>query len=116
MRAIIQDEWDGPDSVRLAETPEPRPAPTEVKVRVHAAGVNPVDYYTSRGLAYNRMLELPFIHGWDVAGWSRRSATVSADFRRAIASSACPGFRGRRAATPSSSPHRRATSRQSQPD
>ncbi|MGV0809292.1 NADP-dependent oxidoreductase [Mycolicibacterium setense] len=68
MRAIIQNEWDGPDSVRLAEVPEPYPAPTEVKVRVHAAGVNPVDYYTSRGLAYNRVLDLPFIHGWDVAG------------------------------------------------
>lgn len=68
MRAIIQHEWDGPDSVRLAEVPEPRPAPTEVKVRVHAAGVNPVDYYTSGGLAYNRVLDLPFIHGWDVAG------------------------------------------------
>src|SRR5690349_23972257 len=68
MRAIIQHEWDGPDSVRLVEVPEPRPAPTEVKVRVHAAGVNPVDYYTSRGLAYNRVLTLPFIHGWDVAG------------------------------------------------
>lgn len=68
MRAIIQNEWDGPDSVRLAEVPEPHPAPTEVKVRVHAAGVNPVDYYTSRGLAYNRVLDLPFIHGWDVAG------------------------------------------------
>ncbi|KHO17549.1 NADP-dependent oxidoreductase [Mycolicibacterium setense] len=68
MRAIIQNEWDGPDSVRLAEVPEPHPAPSEVKVRVHAAGVNPVDYYTSRGLAYNRVLDLPFIHGWDVAG------------------------------------------------
>ncbi|OMC42341.1 hypothetical protein A5742_31035 [Mycolicibacterium fortuitum] len=68
MRAIIQDEWDGPDSVRLVDVPEPRPAPTEVKVRVHAAGVNPVDYYTSRGLAYNRVLDPPFIHGWDVAG------------------------------------------------
>lgn len=68
MRAIIQHEWDGPDSVRLAEVPEPHPAPTEVKVRVHAAGVNPVDYYTSGGLAYNRVLDLPFIHGWDVAG------------------------------------------------
>lgn len=68
MRAIIQNEWDGPDSVRLVEIPEPHPAPTEVKVRVHAAGVNPVDHYTSRGLAYNRVLDLPFIHGWDIAG------------------------------------------------
>nr|WP_082952563.1 NADP-dependent oxidoreductase [Mycolicibacter sinensis] len=39
-----------------------------MKVRVHAAGVNPVDYYTSAGRAYNRVLTLPFIHGWDVAG------------------------------------------------
>ncbi len=68
MRAILQDEWNGPDAVRLGEAPEPTPAPTEVKVRVHAAGVNPVDYYTSGGLAYNRVLTLPFIHGWDVAG------------------------------------------------
>jgi NADPH:quinone reductase-like Zn-dependent oxidoreductase len=52
----------------LAEAPEPQPAPTEVKVRVHAAGVNPVDSYTSHGRAYNRVLDLPFIHGWDVAG------------------------------------------------
>lgn len=68
MRAIVQHEWNGPASVRLAEAPEPQPAPTEVKVRVHAAGVNPVDYYTSAGLAYNRVLNLPFIPGWDVAG------------------------------------------------
>lgn len=68
MRAIIQHEWGGPASVRLAEAPEPQPAPTEVKVRVHAAGVNPVDHYTSDGRAYNRVLNLPFIHGWDVAG------------------------------------------------
>ncbi|WP_207570144.1 NADP-dependent oxidoreductase [Mycolicibacter kumamotonensis] len=66
--AITQHAWDGPDSARLEEVPEPRPAPTEVKVRVHAAGVNPVDYYTSSGRAYNRVLALPFIHGWDVAG------------------------------------------------
>lgn len=68
MRAIIQHEWGGPASLRLAEAPEPQPAPTEVKVRVHAAGVNPVDSYTSHGRAYNRVLDLPFIHGWDVSG------------------------------------------------
>lgn len=68
MLAITQHSWDGPDSARLEEIPEPRPAPTEVKVRVHAAGVNPVDYFTSGGKAYNRVLTLPFIHGWDVAG------------------------------------------------
>jgi NADPH:quinone reductase-like Zn-dependent oxidoreductase len=68
MRAVVQHQWDGTDSLEFRHIDEPGPAPTEVKVRVHAAGVNPVDYYTSRGLAYNRVLTLPFIHGWDVAG------------------------------------------------
>jgi NADPH:quinone reductase-like Zn-dependent oxidoreductase len=68
VRAVVQHEWNGPESVSVEEVDEPIPAPTEVKVRVHAAGVNPVDYYTSGGLAYNRVLALPFVHGWDVAG------------------------------------------------
>lgn len=68
MHAIVQREWGGPDSLRLTDIDQPRPAPTEVKVRVRAAGVNPVDYYTSKGMAYNKVLNLPFVHGWDIAG------------------------------------------------
>ncbi|MGP3937769.1 NADP-dependent oxidoreductase [Nonomuraea sp. KM88] len=37
-------------------------------VKVVAAGVNPVDFYTRMGVAYNKVLSLPFINGWDVAG------------------------------------------------
>lgn len=68
MHAIVQSEWNGPDSLQLTDIDQPRPAPTEIGVRVHAAGVNPVDYYTSKGMAYNKVLSLPFINGWDVAG------------------------------------------------
>jgi NADPH:quinone reductase-like Zn-dependent oxidoreductase len=68
MRAVRQEEWGGPETVEVVELPVPRPAPTEVVVRTVAAGVNPVDVYTRRGLAYNRVLHLPFVNGWDVAG------------------------------------------------
>jgi NADPH:quinone reductase-like Zn-dependent oxidoreductase len=68
MRVVRQQEWGGPETLEVVDAPVPGPAPTEVLVRVVAAGVNPVDVYTRRGLAYNRVLRLPFVNGWDVAG------------------------------------------------
>jgi NADPH:quinone reductase-like Zn-dependent oxidoreductase len=69
MRAFQQRVWgDDPDSCGLIEVDRPVPAPTEVLVKTAAAGVNPVDHYTRLGVAYNRVLSLPFVNGWDVAG------------------------------------------------
>jgi NADPH:quinone reductase-like Zn-dependent oxidoreductase len=68
MRVVRQQEWGDPETLEVVEEPMPRPAPTEVLVRTVAAGVNPVDHYTRRGLAYNMVLQLPFVNGWDVAG------------------------------------------------
>ncbi|WP_067842154.1 NADP-dependent oxidoreductase [Nocardia lijiangensis] len=68
MRAIQQREWGGPEMLQLVEVEQPQPGPGEVLVRVIAAGVNPVDYYTREGRAYNRVLTLPFVHGWDASG------------------------------------------------
>ncbi|RDI49400.1 NADP-dependent oxidoreductase [Nocardia mexicana] len=68
MRAIQQQEWGGPETLQLVETEQPQPGPGEVLVRVVAAGANPVDHYTRRGMAYNRVLTLPYIQGWDAAG------------------------------------------------
>lgn len=68
MRAIRQQAWGGPETLALAEVERPVPLPTEVLVRVRAAGVNPVDVFTREGKAYMRALSLPHIPGWDVAG------------------------------------------------
>ncbi|WP_246755472.1 NADP-dependent oxidoreductase [Bradyrhizobium neotropicale] len=68
MRAIQQNEWGGLDRLKLVEVSRPSPLPTEVLVRVKAAGINPVDVYTAQGKAYMRALSLPYIPGWDVAG------------------------------------------------
>ncbi|WP_405061765.1 NADP-dependent oxidoreductase [Kribbella sp. NBC_01505] len=69
MRAISQKEFGGPEVLQLVEVDRPEPLPTEVLVRVHAAGVNPVDAKTRAGGGIAGVLgELPFILGWDVSG------------------------------------------------
>ena len=66
MRAIRQQTLGGPEVLELVDVPRPEPAPTEVLVRVAAAGVNPVDWKTrTRG---GFLGSPPFTVGWDVAG------------------------------------------------
>ena len=69
MRAVIQNSFGGPEVLELASVPRPEPLPTEVLVRVHAAGINPVDWKTCAGTGMAGVLgEPPFILGWDVSG------------------------------------------------
>lgn len=69
MRAVVQHTFGGPDVLRVEEVPRPVPLPTEVLVRVHAAGINPVDWKTRGGGGMAGVLgEPPFTLGWDVSG------------------------------------------------
>lgn len=69
MRAISQTRFGGPEHLALAEVARPVPLPTEVLVRVIAAGVNPCDYKTGRGEAMAAVVgSPPFTLGWDVSG------------------------------------------------
>jgi NADPH:quinone reductase-like Zn-dependent oxidoreductase len=66
LRAIRQQSVGGPEVLELATVDRPEPPPTEVLVKVAAAGVNPVDWKTR---ATGGMLgSPPFTVGWDVAG------------------------------------------------
>ncbi|WP_248961977.1 NADP-dependent oxidoreductase [Sphaerisporangium perillae] len=66
MRAIGQDMLGGPEVLKEIEAERPAPGPTEVLVRVHAAGVNPTDW---KHRATGGMLgQPPFVLGWDVSG------------------------------------------------
>jgi NADPH:quinone reductase-like Zn-dependent oxidoreductase len=66
MLAVRQRSLGGPEVLGIVEIPRPSPGPTEVLVRVSAAGVNPVDWKTrARG---GFLGEPPFTVGWDVAG------------------------------------------------
>jgi NADPH:quinone reductase-like Zn-dependent oxidoreductase len=66
MRAVRQHELGGPEVLAIEEVDRPEPGPTEVLVRVAAAGVNPVDWKTRAGGGFLR--EPPFTLGWDLAG------------------------------------------------
>lgn len=69
MRAIVQTGFGGGEVMRVERVPRPEPLPTELLVRVHAAGVNPVDWQTRAGGAMAGILgPPPFIPGWDVSG------------------------------------------------
>ncbi|MCX4676273.1 NADP-dependent oxidoreductase [Streptomyces sp. NBC_01433] len=49
MEAILYEEFGGPDVLHLARVDEVRPGPGQVRVRVRAAGVNPIDYKIRKG-------------------------------------------------------------------
>jgi NADPH:quinone reductase-like Zn-dependent oxidoreductase len=70
MKAIRQSELGPPEVLQLVELPDPEPGPTEVLVRVAAAGVNPVDWKTRAKGSF--LGEPPFTVGWDVAGTVER--------------------------------------------
>lgn len=67
MHAIRQETLGGPEVLELREVSRPKPGPTEVLVRVTAAGVNPVDWKTRAGGGF--LGQPPFTVGWDVAGF-----------------------------------------------
>lgn len=66
MRVVTQDELGGPEVLRLTTAPVPQPGPTEILVRVAAAGLNPVDAKMRRGGGF--LGTPPFTLGWDVSG------------------------------------------------
>jgi len=67
MKAIRVHEFGAPQVMKLEDVPDPKPAAGQVVVRVHAAGVNPVDTYVRSG-AYARKPSLPYTPGSDGAG------------------------------------------------
>jgi NADPH:quinone reductase-like Zn-dependent oxidoreductase len=68
MRAIVQHSFGGPEVLEPGERPVPEPRATEVRVRVEAAGVNPVDWKTRAGKGAAAQSGLPLTVGWDVSG------------------------------------------------
>ncbi|MEE0653755.1 MAG: zinc-binding dehydrogenase [Bifidobacterium criceti] len=56
----------GLDAIELADVPVPTPTPGHVLVRVHAVGLNPVDYKLAEG--GNESWTYPHVLGLDVAG------------------------------------------------
>src|SRR3989475_7632120 len=67
MKAIRVSEYGGPSVLKIEEIPALKHGSTQVLVRNHAVGVNPVDTYL-RSNADNRGPKLPYTPGSDSAG------------------------------------------------
>lgn len=85
MKAVRLHEHGGPEVLRYEDAPIPEPGPGEVLVRVHAAGVNPPDWYLRGGLTEmpgekGSTVSLPVIPGTDVSGVVETVAPDVEDF------------------------------------
>ncbi len=78
MKAVRVHEYGGPEQVVVEQIPQPEPGSDEVLVRVHAAGVNTVDWVTRQGWLWVP-IPLPMTLGWDLAG---EVAAVGANVQR----------------------------------
>lgn len=69
MRAFVLARYGGPQAAELRQLPRPHPGPGQVLVRVHAAGLNPVDFKTrAGGLRLVQAYRLPTVMGNELAG------------------------------------------------
>jgi len=67
MKAIVVHEFGPPEVMKLEEIEVSQPTGTQVLVRVHAIGVNPVETYIRSG-NYASVPPLPYTPGKDAAG------------------------------------------------
>jgi NADPH2:quinone reductase len=70
MKAIGLTEFGGPEVLKVIDLPEPHPGPAEVRIRVHAAAVNPTDVTFRSGGRAAQLADWPppYVPGMDVAG------------------------------------------------
>src|SRR6476646_4461696 len=83
MKAIRIHKYGGPEVLQYEDAPRPKPQAGEVLIRVHAAGVNPIDWKVREG----HMKDLwphkfPLILGWDVSGVVEAIGTGVSRFKK----------------------------------
>src|SRR5688500_9534813 len=67
MKSIIVSEYGPPEVMQVEESEIPEPTGSQVLIKIHAAGVNPVDTYLRSGI-HAHAPKLPYTPGKDGAG------------------------------------------------
>ncbi|MBQ0827230.1 NAD(P)-dependent alcohol dehydrogenase [Streptomyces tagetis] len=93
MKAVLQERFGPPGTLRLREIDPPRPATGQVLVRVHAAALNPYDWHMMRGDPYAARL----LGG---TGLTRPKSRVAGIDAAGVVESAGPGVEGLPPGTP----------------
>ncbi len=70
MRAVGVVSFGGPDALETVELPDPEAGPGEVRIRVHAATINPTDTGLRSGARAAQLKDIPppYVPGMDAAG------------------------------------------------
>jgi len=69
MQAVVFEEFGGPEVLRTEDVTEPHAGPGQTRVRVRAAGVNPIDFKVRRGWTKGFIdVTFPATPGLEVAG------------------------------------------------
>lgn len=67
MKVMAIQQYGGPEVLQLMDLPIPEPGEGEVRVKAHAAGINPVDSQ-ARQKDYLGYTDFPIVLGWDISG------------------------------------------------
>jgi NADPH:quinone reductase-like Zn-dependent oxidoreductase len=82
MKAVRMHSYGGPEVLVYEDAPRPELRDDDLLIRVHAAGVNPVDWKIREGYLQQPMpRDLPCILGWDVSGVIEEKGPAAANFQ-----------------------------------
>jgi NADPH:quinone reductase-like Zn-dependent oxidoreductase len=95
MKAIRFHDYGGTEVMKYEDAPTPVPKDDEILIRVHAMGVNPVDWKIREGHVRQRIvLPLPVSPGGDISGVVEKVGAAAAGFRAGDAVFAMIGLVG----------------------
>ncbi|RPF21917.1 zinc-dependent alcohol dehydrogenase family protein [Myceligenerans xiligouense] len=80
MKAVVLARFGGPEVFELRDVTVPQVGPRQVRVRVHATAVNPLDFQIRRG-DYAEHVPLPAITGHDISGVIEEVGSDVTEFR-----------------------------------
>ena len=83
MKAIRIHNYGGAEVLEYENAPRPIPQADEVLIRVHAAGVNPIDWKVRQGYMKDLWLhKFPLVLGWDLSGVIEEIGTGVSRFKK----------------------------------
>jgi len=83
MKAVVLHEYGPPQNLKYEDIDDPEPSLGEVLVRVHAIGVNPIDWKIRSGAMKGQFsVAFPAILGYDIAGEVREVGEGVTDFAK----------------------------------
>lgn len=96
MKAVLVNEFGGPEVLTIEEVAKPVPAADEILINIYASGVNPADWIVRNGGNdfLRPVLKLPLILGWDAAGLVEEVGSDVKDFKIGDEVFGVPNFPG----------------------